>query len=108
MAMIVARVVGVEEITLGEVVEPVGFGVEFDVSTRPAAPVAPATFAADSPAAIAPAITPTAPRRLPATLFPVATSRELAVTGVAGLEALDCTSHAPAFESSRFPSIPEH
>lgn len=108
MPITVARVVGVEEAMLVEVVESSRFGVEFGVCTNPAAPEALATSAADSPAAIAPTITPTAPRRLPVAPSPVATSRELAVTGVAGLDALGCTSHAPPSESSRFRNIPEH
>ena len=94
VAMTVARVVGVVE-----VVEAVVFGVELGSCPSPAAPVARATSAADSPASIAPAITPTAPRRLPVPLSPVATSRELAATWVAGIDALGCISHVP---SSRF------
>lgn len=54
--MTVARVVGVVE-----VVEVVGFGVELEFCTSPAALVALATSAADSPASIALIITPIAP-----------------------------------------------
>ena len=108
MAISVTRVVGVEDVTLVEVAEAFKSGVEFCVCTSPAAPEALATSAADSSAAIAPAIIPTPPRRLPVALFPVATSRELAMTGVAGLDVLGCTSHAPPSESSRLPNLPEH
>lgn len=45
---------------------------------------------------------------LPVALFAVATSRELAVTGVARLDALGCTAHAPPSKPSRFRFVPEH
>lgn len=100
MARTVDRVVGVLELEL-ELVESVASGVELVFCTNLAAPVAPATSAADSPASIAPTITPTPPRGILVALYPVATSRELVVTWVADIDALGCKLQASPFGMSR-------
>lgn len=89
----------------GTVVVAASCGVEADVWAGPAAPVALATSAAASPADIAPAMIPTALRRVSLALVAVGTARGLAVTVVPGLDVLGRSSQAPP---SRFPRTPGH
>lgn len=58
--------------------------------------------AAAAPAAIASAMPYTAPTRLLLALMAVASLRELAVVVVAGIDVLDCSSHALPSKPSRF------
>ena len=90
-------------IGIEDMVEAVGFEFWVVLGVSPGVLRALVTFPAASPTDMAPTITPTAPRRSPFGLVAVATSWELAVSVVAGMDLLVRKSHAPPVsESSRF------
>lgn len=85
-------------VVVGSVVEADVCGIEVDFCVKPVAYVVPAA----SPAAIPPAITPTAAKRLALAVVAVNALRVLVVTVVGGTDVLNCISHAPPSEPSRF------